>query len=69
MFFKKKSGYQRWMDYWRKHPNYTSLVHFLGGMGFAWVVMPYFSASCLVSWGWALLLVTIVGHIYPIFTK
>lgn len=69
MIFRKKSGWQKWMGYWAKHPNYTSLVHFLGGMGFAWLVTQFFSAELLIGLGWVLVLIAIAGHIYPVFTE
>lgn len=69
MFLRRKSGWQSWMEYWAKHPNYTSLVHFLGGMGFAWVLVGFLPGQQLGGWGWILLLVAFVGHIYPILVK
>ncbi len=39
------------------------VVHFIGGVGIAFLLVEYFHLSDLLVWGWALVVVAILGHL------
>lgn len=51
-------------EYFKKHPTYNALIHFIGGIGLgALIVHPLFDGHT-VRWGITLLAVALIGHIY-----
>jgi hypothetical protein len=38
------------------------IVHFIGGIGVAFLLVEYFGLMNLLGWGWVLVIVAVLGH-------
>lgn len=56
-------------DYFKKYPLYNSSVHVLIGMGIGILITYPFVGSHPVRWGLSVLVVGLVGHLYPLYAK
>lgn len=55
--------------YFQKHVHYNSVVHVIGGVGIGiMMARPLFGAHP-VRWGVILLLISLLGHLYPLYQK
>ncbi len=55
--------------YFKKHPNFNASVHFSIGMGLGILLTyPYFGTHP-VRWGASLLVLGLLGHLYPLIVK
>lgn len=52
------------MDYLKKHPAYNASIHALGGLGVGMIVASTIASSHIVLWGMALIVVSLLGHLY-----
>lgn len=55
--------------YFKNHPAYNSIVHVIGGIGIGILITYPFIGDHPVRWGVAFVIVSILGHLYPIFLK
>lgn len=55
------------MEYFKKHPNYNSVVHALGGLGVGVIIASPVAGTHPVRVGVTLLLLSAIGHIYAWF--
>ena len=39
------------------------LVHFVGGVGAAFLLVEYFGLTSLLTWGWLLVIIAVLGHL------
>ena len=39
------------------------LIHFIGGVGVAFLLVEYFGLTGLMTWGWILVIVAVLGHL------
>ena len=52
--------------YFKKHPYYTSFIHFLGGIGIGILIASPLAGIHPIRWGIAFLLLGVLGHIYAL---
>lgn len=57
------------MDYFKKHPNYNSLVHGVAGIGIGVLITYPLVGAHPLRWGLGLLVLAILGHLYPLTLK
>lgn len=53
--------------YFKKHIAYTSIVHVIGGIGIGIIIASPVAGIHPVRWGIALLIVSLLGHVYAWF--
>ena len=51
----------------KKHPAYNASVHALGGIGIGIIIASPIAGIHPVRWGIALLIVSLLGHVYALF--
>ncbi len=51
--------------YFRTHPLYNAVVHVIGGIGIGILITYPFVGSHPLRWGAILLLLSLLGHLYP----
>ena len=39
------------------------MIHFIGGAGVAFLLVEYFGLTSLMTWGWLLVIVAVLGHL------
>ncbi|MDO9027337.1 MAG: hypothetical protein Q7U68_00515 [Candidatus Roizmanbacteria bacterium] len=61
--------YKKIMDYFKKHPSYNGAVHVITGMGIGILITYPLVGAHPVRWGVVLLLLGILGHLYPLTIK
>ncbi|MCL5438747.1 MAG: hypothetical protein M1268_02025 [Patescibacteria group bacterium] len=61
--------YKQIYNYFKKHPMYNSLVHVTIGVGIGILITYPFIGAHPLRWGGIILLIGIIGHIYPVFLK
>lgn len=62
-------SYKKVATYLSKHPAYNATVHAIGGMGIGILIASPIIGPHPVRWGVSLLSLSLLGHIYPYFTK
>lgn len=62
-------GYKKIIEYFKKHAEYNSIVHAIGGIGIGILIASPFADPHPVRWGLMLLGVSILGHLYPLMMK
>ncbi len=55
------------MAFMKKHPAYNSTIHAIGGIGIGILIASPVAGIHPVRWGIALLIVSLLGHIYAWF--
>ncbi len=55
--------------YFRQHPMYNSTIHAIGGIGIGILITYPFVGAHPVRWGVALLILSLLGHLYPLTLK
>lgn len=55
------------MEYFKKHPNYNSVVHAVGGLGVGVIIASPVAGAHPVRFGIALLAISLIGHLYAWF--
>lgn len=60
--------YKKVTVYFSKHVMYNSLVHVLGGVGIG-ILITYPLVSHTLRWGLLLLVLALLGHLYPLIVK
>lgn len=55
--------------YFSEHPDYNGMVHFITGMGVGILLTYPLVKSHPVRWSIVLLVLALVGHLYPIVVK
>lgn len=55
------------MTFMKKHPAYTSSIHAIGGVGVGILIASPLAGVHPVRWGVALLIISLLGHIYAWF--
>ena len=66
MAAKKGAAHAKYLAFWQSHPNYTALVHTLLGLGLGMLTQTWLDAGYINAVGWSLVLVGVVGHLYPV---
>lgn len=66
MFVKQ---YKKVRTYLAKHVNYNSLVHVIGGIGIGILIASPFTFPHPVRWGVALIVLSLLGHLYPLIER
>ncbi len=56
---------EKFMEYWKQHPNYTAIVHTTLGLGLGILAQTYFNYGYINNLGWLLVFFGVVGHLYP----
>lgn len=56
-------------DYFKKHVDYNSFVHVIGGMGIGILIASPIADPHPVRWGVTLLAIAVLGHLYPLMTE
>lgn len=64
-----KKAEQQMMKYFKAHPSYNSFVHTFIGVGVGILISYSFFGQQFMSWGWVLLAIGILAHIYPLFAE
>lgn len=57
------------LKYLSVHPFYNSTIHVVIGVGIGILIAGPFIAPHPVRWGVGLLILGLLGHVYPIFVK
>ena len=65
MASKKRTARDSFLEYWKTHPNYTAFVHTTLGIGLGILAQTYVQAGYTNLIGWTLVLVSVIGHLYP----
>lgn len=66
MFVKE---YKKVRTYFVKNVDYNSLVHLVGGIGIGILIASPFAFPHPVRWGVALIVLSLLGHLYPLIAK
>lgn len=62
---KKTNKYrEKFLAYWKSHPNYTAGVHVILGLGIGMLYATYNTTGSIDSFAWALVFVGTLGHFY-----
>ena len=61
--------YKKIMDYFSKHPAYSGIVHFIGGVGIGILIARPVAGTHPLRWGITLLIIAILGHVYALYMK
>jgi hypothetical protein len=56
----------KFLQYWDDHPNYTAFVHVTLGIGLGVLAQTYVGDGYVNALGWTLVLVGVIGHLYPL---
>lgn len=56
---------EKFLNYWKEHPNYTALVHVTLGLGLGILFQTYFREGYVNNVGWTLVFFGVLGHVYP----
>ncbi len=59
-----EKSYKRMLKYFGKNPNFSSWVHFFGGVGVGFLLTYPLAGSHPVRWGVAFVAISILGHIW-----
>jgi hypothetical protein len=60
-----KKNRDKFLVYWKDHPNYTAMVHIVLGVGLGILFQTYFKEGYVNSVGWTLVFFGVLGHLYP----
>ena len=41
----------------------SGMIHFIGGVGVAFLLVEYFGLVNLMTWGWVLVIIAVLGHL------
>jgi len=63
---KKGAARAKYLAFWHSHPNYTALVHTILGVGLGMLTVTWVDAGYINALGWSLVLIGVVGHMYPV---
>ena len=55
--------------YFSKHVVYSSMVHVIGGVGIGIILARPMAADHPMRWGLALIAVSLLAHVYPLWMK
>lgn len=61
--------YKKIVSYLERHPVYNSSIHVIIGAGIGILITYPFVQTHPVRWGVALLVIGLLGHLYPLFIK
>ncbi len=53
----------------KKHPVYIATIHAIGGIGVGIIIASPLAGTHPVRWGFAFIVVSLIGHLYVWFSK
>lgn len=57
------------MKFFKAHPTYNSVIHVFAGTGLGIIIARPFIGPHPVRWGVAFVLVSVLGHVYPLIME
>jgi len=62
------SEWNKWMTWWKKHPNFNAFSHVAGGAGGGFLLVSYFGIGG-TTLGWTLVVIWATVHLWSWFDR